>query len=374
MNVIVEPEFALSWWCKEILAGISADANRKKQTVACFDSVEDLPVYPVCEPCLLVGSSAWWLLKTGAGCQKKNMHPIVLSNQSSNQILGRFSCVYCDLRILMQDLIGYAKRLGKRHFALFGINTKSLSDMERVEGFLSYFNRSGENENPDSHIYKNDHSLKACFDAFFPYADTYDTVFCANDFAAISLIRRLQSLDYDLSQLTVISTGGTRFSRWFRPKFDSIFFPYFEFGRVGFQIAGMMKKSPNITAMNVNIQWKFQSEHILDGQAAGEDYASWSAQETQAFYKDAEIMEMITVERLLDFCDKTDFRILIGVMKNETMEQLGERCFISQTALKYRLNRLKTVSDTDSRKSLAELLRRYISEEVLKLELQTPEK
>lgn len=371
MRVVVEPEYSLSQWCKEILSGIRAAAAKKKQTVAFFDNADDITGGNTRESVFVVGSSLRWITETANICQNKNLHPIILANQSVNPVLGIFSCVYCDIRSMIFELTSRLNKIGKKRIAIYGVNSHSLPDLERVDAFMQYCQEFPRGEHTsNNNIFNNDYSLEECFKSFLPFADDYDAVLCTNDFTAISLIRRLQKQNYDLNRLMVVSTAGTRLSRWFHPRFESVHFQYADFGKAGFLIANALMKETDFTAVTVKIRWSTTTGLLSGGEDDLMGVAVPEEAESQMFYTDAEILKMLRAEQTLDVCDKTDFRLLLGIFKGETLEQLGERCFISQTTLKYRINALKNVTKMGSRKELASFLKEYVSPELLEKDLE----
>ena len=70
------------------------------------------------------------------------------------------------------------------------------------------------------------------------YLENYDSVICASDYAAISLVRRLQQDGYPiLEKLYLISYGNMALSQLMRPSITSISDGYEEFGRAALSIS-----------------------------------------------------------------------------------------------------------------------------------------
>ena len=77
---------------------------------------------------------------------------------------------------------------------------------------------------------------------------------CASDYAAISLVRRLQQDGYPiLEKLYLISYGNMALSQLMRPSITSISDGYEEFGRAALSISSLIEKNPSISTVNIQL-------------------------------------------------------------------------------------------------------------------------
>ena len=87
----------------------------------------------------------------------------------------------------MRRLVELLRGRGHGRIALYGVNPQSVSDESRMDSYLAALG----GEDGRRHVFFNSGSLENCFEQFMARAQQYDAVICANDFAAISLVRRL---------------------------------------------------------------------------------------------------------------------------------------------------------------------------------------
>lgn len=97
-------------------------------------------------------------------------------------------------------------------------------------------------------------SFEALYERFRAVIENYDSVICASDYAAISLVRRLQQDGYPiLEKLYLISYGNMALSQLMRPSITSISDGYEEFGRAALSISSLIEKNPSISTVNIQL-------------------------------------------------------------------------------------------------------------------------
>ncbi len=77
------------------------------------------------------------------------------------------------------------------------------------------------------------------------------------------------------------------------------------------------------------------------------------------FYSDQDVSELMTIENFLTRCDSTDINIISGIMNNLSCADIGERLCISENAVKYRVRRMLTIVDVESKNEFRSLMQTY---------------
>ena len=350
MIVLSEPEYTLSVWYEQTLAGLKHEA-RKKRVVLETAGGEKLPGGPV----FVIGSSRAWLKNTVANACAQGCHPIVLSNQPHRSFSGKYSCVSSDIPLSMRYILAMLRQSGKSRIALYGVNGDSASDASRVQAFIS--ERGGE-------TFYNEGSLENCFAGFIKSHSRYpfDAVICANDYAAVSLIRRLKELQESNFDLSIVSYSNTLLSACCTPSLTSVSLNYGAFGKAAFMISECVEKDREITGMNVSVDWRIVFRESF-GRPESEPQTVGTIRPAAVpkapFYSDGEIGELMSIERLLSRCDKTDINILCSMISGQTAEKTAEDCFLADSALKYRLKKMKENGRAGSKRELFALLSKY---------------
>lgn len=307
---------------------------------------------------ILIGSDEKWLGYAISKCNENKVHPIVLGVVPKNSLKGIFSSVTSDVGQSMYYLINHLKKEGKIRPALYGINPASLSDSAKKENFLAY----AEGIADENDIYYNNGSLKVCFEIFSKASANYDCIICANDYAAISLIKNLESTNTVQEKPLTVSYGDTLLSR----SFDSLLtvsMCYEEYGKAAISVCETLFKNPALLYVNIAVKWKFGHRDSFTKNEIPNNILPAATTEghsaDEVFYSDSEMCEMILVENMLCACDKTDLTLLRLMLDGCSYETAAEKCFISHNTAKYRIKKLMDICGTASKKAFLKLVGKY---------------
>ena len=359
INILAEPAYAGSSWCRTILDGLTHELNRKRME---FQILRELPTDTVPDQnsyFILIASDLQWVTTAVMHCNSLKIHPIILSCQPRRPISGLYSYVTSDIPQSMRYLLSYLSKQGRHRPALYGINPASLPNLACKESFVE----TAEYPDANQHVYYNDESLKSCFEAFYPNISSYDCVICANDYAAVSLIRNLNLQQFSPKQLLIVSYGGTLLSAHFTAGLLSISMCYEEFGKAAITICETLSKNDALLYMNIAVKWKIRANKTFQlPEFRGETQAeilSDAMLGNQTFYRDQEIREMILIENMLHACDATDLQILNMILNGCSNEHIADVCFLSHNAVKYRIKKMMVLCDCDSKRKFINFLRTY---------------
>lgn len=356
IDILTEPAFKESSWCKAILSGLNKTLARKKLA---YQAVTDIPSRDPGEQnhfLILIASNEAWLTDAIRRCRDRKIHPVLLSSAPRATMPGVYSTVTSDIRQSMYYLLYYLKKQGRTRPALYGINPSSLPNLARKDHFLAF--TGAEN---DRDIYYNNGSLKDCFESFLPHMARYDCVISANDYAAISLIKNLEEHGIATDRLLPVSYGGTRLAARYADRLQTISMCYEEYGKAAVTICETLSKNHALLYMNLSVKWKIGNSDrwvvdLPDGSVAA---APISSGEDEPFYRDREVSDMLRMENMLSLCDATDQTILSLLLAGKPYEEIAADCFLALNTVKYRLKKLMEACGAESRKQLLFLLSRY---------------
>ncbi len=355
IDILTEPSFADSSWCKAINSGLIKTLTRKKLSYQTVFDVPDGDLSQADHFLILIASNEAWITEAICKCREQKIHPVLLSAAPRHPMSGIYSTVTSDIRQSMYYLLHYLKKQGRTHPALYGINPSSLPNLTRKDHFLSFTDKKD-----DTNVYYNNGSLKECFETFLPHINNYDCVICANDYAAISLLKHLKEIGIDTSSLLPVSYGGTLLANRYADRLQTISMCYEEYGKAAITICETLSKNHALLYMNLSVKWKigigegwvtdFPDETFLPESETSVD---------EAFYRDSEIADMLRVEDMLNACDETDRMILSLLLLGKPYEQIAVDCFLALNTVKYRLKKLMEACGVESKKQLLELLNKY---------------
>ncbi len=347
--ILTEPAYSGSIWCRELLKSLT-DRLRQKRIPFCevFDSVKNDS-----DGVFIIASDYNWIKSTVSSLNSVGTRPILICNQSE-QIQGcDYSCVCSDISGSMKYLLSELRSAGKTRVALYGVNTSSISDLGRVDGLFAL-----KHEGFDKmHIFINNGSLANCFAEFFKERKSFDAVICSNDFAAISLVRNLSEKDPDaLNSLKILSCAKTKLSGFYKDMITSVNMNFEQYGKAAVFIYEKLKIHPYMSGITVKVKWNNENEKTPQHKTVTIE----NGNNGYEFYADGEMREMLTVEQVLDLCSDTDRLILTSLLNGLTLEETANRCFLTESGVKYRIKRILTECKLSDKSELLTLLRDHL--------------
>ena len=339
-RLILEPVYAESVWCRQIVQGLTAELKKRREEFSVGAEPE------AGDTVFIIGTQPDWLSSTLCRCNELNITPILLCNSQRKLPGGRYHCVCSDISGSMRQLTAGLKQRCGNALALYGINPDSVGDRSRQAAFCL--------ECPDPEcLFVSEGSLSDCYRRFVAWKESFDAVICTNGFAAISLYRRLKQ--DGLPILPIFSCAQTLLSRYYEGPITSVDMNYGSFGKTALAIADMARKQPQASEITATVQWSLP-EHLqvpLPPMAATSTTAGH-------FYQDIELQEMLMVENLLSACDEVDLTILSMLLSDSNYSQIAQACFLTEGAVKYRVRKMRQICGADEKEGLTALLRAYL--------------
>ena len=354
--IFVEDSYLRSIWCQNLVDGLVAELKLKRIAFRFITSLEELD--PSSPFVYVIGTSGAWVRTALETCSHKGVYPILLCNHAFHEPDITYSTVCSDITGSMQHLVNILLSSGRSRIALYGVNPRSVSDESRRKGFQSAAGLTGNED-----IYINDGSLASCFHSFQDRMAAYDAVICANDFAAISLVRNLlRENPAQLERLLIIGCAETRLTEFFSRYVLSIRVNFPEYGRAAVMLLENLKRNPYLSDMVMTIRWDFSPLSCLEKLSIVKKQLSppVAPESKDTFYQDRELNRMLRLERLLNECDSLDRKMLNGLLRGESYEVISEHCFATVSTVKYRIKKMIGISQTANRGELIQLLQEFL--------------
>lgn len=352
--LMVEQQFAKYPWCQRAIRGIFEEVRKRRIHV---QEVSELPGGAEERSCvLLVGASEEWINQTARGAGSLGLHPIVLSNRETNSSGLSVSSVKMDIHSSMELAVDYLRTLGRERLALFGVNPSASSDLWRARRFGELTGREGD-------VFFLGSSVNEIFDQFYEKIHRYDGVICASDYAAVSLVGRLQEKNYAIPEkLYVVGYGDMFLSRLFRPSITSISDDYESFGKAALAICAMMEKNDAFSVVSVKLKSRLHIRETTENRPYLPDSRPVVPVPIpeNCFFGDMEFTKLANLETMFNECDETDFMLLHLLPQELSYSVMAQQCFISETAAKYRVKKMQKLCGADNREELTELIRNVL--------------
>ena len=354
--VFVETTYSHSIWCQNLIDGLVAELKLKRISFRFISSLEELDSR--CPFIYVIGSSNEWVRAVLEASSHKGIYPILLCNQAFHELDMTYSTVCSDTSGSMQHLVDTLNSVGRSRIAMYGVNPHSVSDDSRQKAF-----HAATRQQRLQDVFINNGSLEQCFGLFRSRIAEYDAVICANDFAAISLVRNLlQEAPGELERLLVIGCAETRLTEYYNDHVLSIRVNFLEYGRAAVMLLESLKRNPYLSHIVMAIRWDFSPLTTLRKltPARTEPGLLSIPEPKDVFYQDRELDSMLRLERLLNECDDLDRKVISSLLQGESYEVISERCFVTVSTIKYRVRKMITVSGVQGRSELIRLLREYL--------------
>lgn len=348
IRLIFQPSAEHSYWADRILEGVKSAAKDCQDGIRMLDPFEPPSVSPD-QFVLVAGNRIDWLENTVSALLAASAHPVIVNACMLPLPTLRCSGVVFELEECLSRCLESLKAEEKR-CALLGTASRSASDQSKEKAFLR--------QRTKADLYPATGSLEDCVRAFVARLDSdpYDAVICANDTVALRLLSYLEGKE----KPEVIGMGNSFVGQ--ERGLTSIEFDYFEMGRAAVRLLHLLKKSPSdchlLLSLPCRIAVRESARLILTPQR---NKAPDAPTPPTGYFEGEAVQTVILVEAMLQSGDKADRQILLGLARGEGCEQIAQRLFFSDRAVRYRIKKLLTRYGFPSRAALEEALRTALS-------------
>lgn len=357
---IIEPAYSNSIWAKATLNGIKKEAMSKKYTLVELDETlfHDFSAVSllISEPriVLVMGTSHSWVLKTVSFLHTHKVSAIVI-NYDPPEYLHPLGIVHINYAQGMQHLIEYLHACGKNKIALYGLNPNSSTDIMKERYIQNLY------KNYKEHIFYNEASLSNCYQHFRTMYQHFDSVICTNDIAAVSLLTYLKKDNISVpEQLFLTCFGNSMLTIRTSPGITAVSLDHSETGRQAVKLYAYLARQDKQTSVSVQVHAKLTvrgSTAMLPDSNISAD--SLLHQENIDFYSDLEAQKLFSVEQLLSTATAIDFKIMQGLLKGLSHEELQENLFLSDSSLRYHIKYLMQSANTETRHEFLDFLQTW---------------
>ena len=350
VGILLDSKYSESLWCKSLYESL-IERLRNKRIPFCevFDKIDRN-----LDAIFIIAADREWTLSAITQLNQNGIKPILICNQSEKLAGCIYSCVCSDINASMKNLLDNLKTKDKSRIALYGINTDSISDISRVDSLLNWRGEYFETMK----IFNNNGSLKNCFDEFYTHIDEFDAAICANDFAAVSLVRNLEEKAPEkLENFYIISCAKTQISNYYSDRILSLNMNFDQYGKAAVYVYNALKKHTYLSGITARVLWSLESNDISESKN-NIDLNLISSND--AFYEDKELSEMLIVDKVLKSTDDIEKKIIECLLNDSTYEQIAEQTFLTVGGVKYRINKIISDSGAADITQIINLLEKYI--------------
>ena len=346
--VWVEPKMYISNWYHELEMGILAalTAKHMKAKIVASDvpdqTIDDQTVV------ILAGETYEWYNRMLKFTNNRQITSCVVGCEHP---MHSSITVTSDYAQVTYQMIQYLHDVGKSRIAFFGVNPSSPHDNIRLETYRQAVSdmslACGEKD-----IYFTNGDIKECVSRFRKGILNYDAVLGANDlYAFFALMTARQAGLQVPSDLFIAGFGNTTLSAVSKPPITSATINLFNIGYQAISAISLMHNNNSLIQLIIKSDDVYYARESTACIPFSSKYryhpnmptASWENENRQiSSFADPVFMDVVNYEEFLSKIDQVDYLIVKCIVDKRLSKrsQIGDACFLSETALDYRLKKL----------------------------------
>lgn len=356
ITVIKQPGFEGRYWMTQILDGIREVTVRRKDCVL-IDELENVSHEVRGRRVLLIGYKVDWLEKALSRLDEYGANPIIVSSCLPPENLGFYNAVVFDLESVLRRMLSSLSDARHIKIALLGIGT-SCADRLKLKCFLDF-----SRDHSESDIFRVEGQLEDAVEDFVACFKErgYDSVICSNDTVAVHLIHCLRQHGYSVPEdIYVVGISDTYLGAYVTPALTTISFDYKSLGIEAVNLCNILYSKGNDCRMTVFLPCEAVIRDSAPLKLAGklslrnELVHGYSEEE----YVSGELISRILrAESILQESDPVDRNIILELAKGIRCEDVAEKLFLTDRAVRYRLKKIINRHGFATRSELLDLFR-----------------
>ncbi len=351
--VIVENNYLKSVWCTEILDGI----GKQKCELVPLDNIKNFTQNSVVP---IIGNTNHFLKKSITACIERNLRPIVVGTEITD-VDSRISTIKTNRKAAVTSLLKYFNAAGRNDIALLGINSHSNIDTEKKEAFTEAFSALY-GKDASGNIYYNETNAKACVNNLLKDISSYNGVICSNDYFAAAFIADALKNGLKIPDDVFVAGYGNSFiAENIKPSITSVAPKYHEMGVQARKAYYYLSDNPSVSSAGILVDYDIIVRESTDNinfentfSIASNDFEPC----THTMFDDDNMNKIIGLDAVFGSSDASLVMILKGIMNDVSYSALAENLYLSDSAFRYKLNKIFALTHTQSKNELKELLNR----------------
>ncbi len=347
-----------SYWINNILLGLSDSAQKCDYTTRelSYETLDDEAVGNVV---LVIGSDDDWVTDTCRQLKQLEAEPVVVNACLPSRMKSRVSAVVFEISEAVRGAMSYLSNCGKRQICLVGLRKSSAADLLKFEAFNAYI---AENGIVGEAIFS-DESIDRCVREFAGREGEFDALLCSNDTVALSLMREDGVSSHCRNgRLYIVGMGDSYIGQYGELSLTTIALDYVEMGRQATKLARLIESDEEprhiVISLPCRIIPRRTTEFTPFGEASGvvSDTHDQSGR-LESYFADDMSQKIIIVEDIMQKSDEIDRKIIYSIADGMSCGQISEMVWLTDRAVRYRVNTLCRKLEVKSSEELTALLR-----------------
>lgn len=352
--ILCDPRYRNNNWCETKLRGIYDEATRRRIPIKLYT---DLPAFQTAaaklgsdSSVIILFNSLQYLKEVSAVLAPMEIHPILSVTESDIVFSRTFSQVCGDVDSATKELVDFLHTHGKRRIALLGTSKISAAGRNKVEMLRRHVSPE------DYKVFGDVGGLLPSFEEFYAVRDRFDAAICTNDHQAIALIEFLQSHGGYDPDFYIVSHGDTILARLYGDGISTISTGFYACGKAMVE-AHFHRLKYNWSSVMIRVPCDFRARGTTSGKGVYPVLPFVPPHANQ--------VALSRLECVLADCDQANLKLMYGLLAGYNYEHIGELCFLSAGAVKYRVQQMRMALGCKTREDAIALIERYICKEKL---------
>lgn len=359
--VVVDPAYESSSWFMRFFAGLKAEASHANLVVSKVASHTDIPQNADAHTCVLCCFDERWANLVIRALGTRGIACVLAGPQPD--AFGSVSGAVIDRSQLVQDMVQYFVSNGRKRLACLGMIPGDVNDAIRVAAFHSAMREAGLKSDERDECWV-ERGIDDCAKRLLATSSSYDGVLCVNDQTAVRLISLASEAGVRVpDELFISGSGNLLLGQLCKPTLTTTELDYYQMGRKTVDIWQYIDRSSDILAMTVSIKHRLiprGSTAFLPEQPKGTFRPDAFSQ--PIILEDETSLTIESLEKCLFLCDALDLRLLGGIMRGNSLEEIARSLFVSPGTINYRIKKMYAVMGLSSRSRLQDVLMRYLGD------------
>ena len=277
----------------------------------------------------------------------------------------RYSSISGDIFGVLKRILDAFRRAGKSRVALCGTNPYSQHDVILTDTFISL------SAKPKS-VFFNTATSSDSVENFIKDNNVYDAVICANDYAALALIKRLEKDKPEyLKNLSIISFSNSILARICKTTITSCQIDAVQIGNSVADIYQFITKRNNeyYSTITVHVPYQIYERETTKGISFSNEDFVFDDNDNILFQKYAENNYLSTSESsfywkidwALNQLTEKNYLILIELLRGSSKKKICENLYLSTDTVSYHLRKLRSIFQVENTQQLIDMLMPLVS-------------
>lgn len=343
IQLLVDSDYQLSRCFSVSISAFEREAQRHHTRINRLNDPGELSGLESGTPIVLASTSADWLTNLTRSLTRHALRPILMG--AAPEWMPGASGVSVDRHQLTVTLLQCFE--DRNRLAFVGYELSNANDVIRANAFRDLMG-------PNAKLYPVMESLEECVAGFLQDAEKFNGIICPNDYVAIYLMDILRKAGFRLPEdMYIAGSGNTILGRHTHPALTTSALDYHEMGKRTYYLWRLLCEDATWPPFSVMLPTTLIQRASTGSSVESSNQTlalpTWEMSPQSDTH--VALFPLYLLENALENCDELDFKLIRMLESGNSYEAIAEALFITVGGVRYRVKRLLTSINLDSRKA-----------------------